>query len=67
MKTKRYALFYGDTFYPAGGWDDFEGSFDTVVEAEATLPEGDYAYDWYQVVDLTTGTLAVRGSRHESK
>ena len=51
---KRYLLFRGDIYYPAGGWDDFKGSFDTLVEAaeEATK---DSSFDWWHVVDSHTG------------
>jgi len=51
---KRYALFAGDYYYPSGGWNDFRGSFETVEAAvDAVAPH----YDWYHVVDLTTGEL----------
>lgn len=50
---KRYALFSGDAYYPAGGWDDFRGSFDTLDEAVAAAQKrGD---DWSHVVDLHSG------------
>ncbi len=56
---KRYLLFKYRTFYPGGGWNDFEGMFDTLEEAtikgEALEFEGD---EWnnYCVVDSTTMT-----------
>ena len=31
-EMKRYLLFAGDNYYPCGGWNDFEGSFDTKEE-----------------------------------
>ena len=27
---KRYIVFYGDRYYPQGGWEDCIGSFDSV-------------------------------------
>lgn len=46
---KRYLVFVGYDYYPAGGWYDFEGSFDSIEEAKAKILslEG----DWYQVID----------------
>jgi hypothetical protein len=31
---KRYLVFAGDDYYPAGGWGDFQGSFDSAVDIE---------------------------------
>jgi len=50
---KRYALFCFDAHHPAGGWGDFEGSFDTVPEAVAAGTAKNR--DMFEVVDLTTG------------
>ena len=50
---KRYALFAGYQYYPNGGWDDYQGSFDSVAEALKALT--DITQQWYQIVDLTTG------------
>lgn len=36
---KRFWLFFGDTYYPNGGMDDFRGDFDTEPEARAYLDE----------------------------
>lgn len=37
MKVERYFVFCGESYYPAGGWHDFEGSYDTLDAAEAAL------------------------------
>ena len=68
---KNFALFAGDNYYPSGGMLDLVGRFDSVEEAVAgaKAPEDDEyewatwgrVYDWYQVVDLTTFTVVVRG------
>jgi hypothetical protein len=50
---KRYMLFAGDDYYPAGGWDDFIGSFDSVEDAMASFPRD--RYDWWHIVDATIG------------
>ena len=55
---KRYILFAGAMYYPKGGWEDFEGEFDTYEEAREAVkklpiklaPE----YDWHQIVDTQT-------------
>lgn len=50
---KRYIVFAGSDYYPAGGWDDHFGSFDSVYEGlEALKP---YSYDWWHIVDSDTG------------
>ncbi len=49
---KRYLLFSGDEYYPRGGWDDFQGEYDTLEEAKIIVErQGD---DWYHIIDLTT-------------
>ncbi|NIQ78508.1 MAG: hypothetical protein GTN93_10520 [Anaerolineae bacterium] len=42
----KYALFYGDHYYPSGGWHDFHGYFDDAVEAltKAVLSHCDWAH-----------------------
>lgn len=43
-----YLVFAGNTYYPAGGWDDFQGAFYTLTDARAhALSLG---YDWWHVV-----------------
>lgn len=51
---KRFLLFRGPNYYPGGGWEDFEASFDSLGEAKTAV--GDLnEYDWYHVIDGTTG------------
>lgn len=50
---KRFVLFDYDSYYPAGGWGDFEGSFDTLDEARAAAKEG--KRDHQDIIDLQTG------------
>ena len=58
---ERFLLFAGDEYYPAGGWDDFRGSFKTVEEAEKKADKptdrewANNSYDWWHIVDSTTG------------
>lgn len=54
----RFLVFYGDSYYPKGGWKDACRSFATMQEAVAfaegvTVP----TLTWAHVVDLGTGTL----------
>jgi hypothetical protein len=46
---KRFLVFYGDQYYPAGGWGDFKGEFDTFEEAVKFLVGK--SFDWKEVVD----------------
>jgi hypothetical protein len=50
MPLKRYLLFCGDDYYPAGGWDDFVGSFDTKDEADDAAAQLADA-NWHQIID----------------
>lgn len=56
---KRYALFAGDGYTPCGGWSDFKGSFDSVGDAKREAYEvcDLEQHDWWQVVDLQSGTI----------
>jgi len=48
---KPYLLFYGMTYYPNGGWEDFQGSFDTLEEAKAAVPAIGQGYPgWGHIV-----------------
>ena len=47
-----FALFAGDSYYPVGGWGDFQGVFDSLEDAVAAYDEG--LNDWGHVVDLCT-------------
>lgn len=47
---KRYLLFCGYDYYPSGGWSDFVGSYDSILEAH----RGMIFKDWYHIVDSTT-------------
>jgi hypothetical protein len=55
-----FALFAGDFGYPAGGWHDLIGTFETVTEAKERYAQGrdrDKAwatdFEWGQIVDMT--------------
>ena len=54
MKVKRYLLFYGEAYYPIGGWNDYKGSFDTIEEAKALMEKSEWKPDWYDIVDTET-------------
>lgn len=54
-KLKRYLVFACDSYYPAGGWDDFKGSYDTLDEAKAAALEAEKVHDWSDIVDCETG------------
>lgn len=55
-EMKRFFLFSGYTYYPAGGWKDFGGSFDTKEESVAAADE---IHGWRQVVDSQTGEMVL--------
>ena len=53
-----YALFAGHVFHPQGGWQDLQGVYQTLTQAQEALariqsdPDEDHAFDWAHVVDL---------------
>lgn len=53
---RRYLLFSGETYYPRGGWKDFECSFDThngAVKAALKILSDDKD-QWVHITDLET-------------
>lgn len=46
---KKYLLFAGPDYYPAGGWGDFRGDFATPEEAEEYAES--LSQDWHHIVD----------------
>lgn len=42
MIIKRYAVFIFSGYYPAGGWNDFYGFFDSIEEAKKISVGSDY-------------------------
>lgn len=66
MAVKRYLVFAGGFDYAQGGWQDSQGSFATIKEAQACCnrhraPQGFSGIDddwlWYQIADSQTGCL----------
>jgi hypothetical protein len=49
---KRFLLFSGNYYYPLGGWNDFDASFDSIDEATAAVTE---TAEWAHVIDSQTG------------
>lgn len=45
----KYLVFYGERFYPIGGWEDFKGSFDTIEEAAAYIETLDCIDCWAHI------------------
>lgn len=58
MKPKRFLVFTGDYYYPAGGWEDLQGSYDTIEEAVTALNQI-LSNDWSYIIDLETGKTVV--------
>lgn len=50
---KRYMAFGGQNDLPLGGFDDFQGLFDSVEDAVRHLTREELRRDWWQVVDTT--------------
>lgn len=52
---KRFAVFAGYEYYPAGGMYDFKGSFDT--KAEASSFAASIGRDWMHIADTESGLV----------
>ena len=72
---KRFYLFAGDDYYPAGGVGDYRNSFNTIDAAidhfeayniKASM-RGEMAWDWYQVVDSHNMNVVAHGRHVASK
>lgn len=46
----KYLVFYGDDFYPSGGWSDFCGYFDSLEKAIIFIQSQDKFMKWAHVV-----------------
>ena len=57
---KRYLVFAGSTYYPAGGWNDFCGSFDSELDALDYIARKDSDCEWWHIVDTTTEQVTRR-------
>lgn len=55
--VKRYVVFAYSNYYPAGGWTDHIGSFDTLEEAQqaAEVARTEDRHDFTDIIDLVTG------------
>lgn len=58
---KRYLVFVGSTYYPSGGWKDYQGSLDT-LEAALGLA-ANIRGDWWHIVDTEIGAVCKEGRR----
>lgn len=56
---KRYLLFMGYEYSYHGGWNDFIGDYNTLEEAK--LYALNNKTDWFQIVDITTNTIVLKG------
>lgn len=73
---KRYLLFTGPNDYPKGGFEDFEGSFDTIDEALAAYQSNcdlwvdaggvEENMDWYHIFDLCNYQIVDCSFKHTS-
>ncbi len=50
VKPKRFLVFDYYDYYPGGGWNDFEASYDSIEDARAHQ-------GWRQIVDIETGDI----------
>lgn len=53
---RQYLLFAGRSYYPNGGINDYQGSFDDIDEAYMYFlkNEDQESWDWYHIIDKET-------------
>ena len=57
----RYLLFAGEDYYPAGGFDDFVGSYDTMEQAKETSLDNK---NWAHIVSISVdGTIVQQATK----
>lgn len=56
----RYLVFGGAQYYPGGGWDDCQGDFATLEEAQEKATKVREANDWVEIVDLESMKIIFR-------
>ncbi len=65
---KRFLVFGYDDYYPCGGWDDFDGCFDTLEDALEHV-QSDGVDEWRrradnrEIVDMQSLSIVSRWSR----
>ena len=63
---KRFLVFGGDNYYPCGGWNDFQGSYETyelALKWATASPSG----DWWHIVDSETGEMVADQNGYSQK
>jgi len=51
MEPKLIKLFYGDQYYPLGGYEDFKGNFSTIEEAKSYVEKLEQCFlNWAHIV-----------------
>jgi hypothetical protein len=53
----RYLVFGGMMYYPSGGWDDYQNSFDSMDDAEYWLST--HTFDWWHIIDIVTRRMVL--------
>jgi hypothetical protein len=60
-----YLLFAGDCYYPKGGWADWRGTYQTLLEATTAAANlGTDGLEWWQIIeqyDDGTGQVVKEG------
>ncbi len=54
-----YLVFFGDNYYPTGGWRDYAGKFSSIDKALTFILQ--HSPEWWQIVDLATLKIVKEG------
>jgi hypothetical protein len=56
--TDKYLVFSGYSYYPDGGWNDYDGAFSTLEEAKDSVKDFDYQ-QWAHIVDANSEEIVL--------
>jgi|TARA_Y100000310_G_scaffold127848_3_gene127005 hypothetical protein len=60
--SKKFMLFSGYHYYPCGGFEDYKGSFETILQAMENVPDED---GWCQIVRHEDFKIVATGEREQ--
>lgn len=62
---KNYLVFYGENFYPSGGWLDFCGSFDSIEKVSEYIESRDPCLAWAHIVHDSRIIITAEGESED--
>ena len=64
---KRYFLFIGDEYYPAGGMEEFIKDYNTFTDTQIALEQKCRDGQWYEIYDTEKRESTIYGHKSDGK